>query len=48
MTHFLPPFREPSQLKQDLNSCPKAQGWYFQKVLSFIIDFVAITIIFNE
>lgn len=27
MTHFLSPFREPSQLKQDLNSCPKAQGW---------------------
>ena len=27
MTHFLSPFREPSELKQDLNSCPKAQGW---------------------
>ena len=27
MTHFLSPFREPGKLKQDLNSCPKAQGW---------------------
>ena len=29
MTHFLSLFREPSKLKQDLNSCPKAQGWWF-------------------
>ena len=27
MTHLLSPFREPGELRQDLNSCPKAQGW---------------------